>query len=121
MPRISWCCVRRPMKGCRCGGSGPRRAVASVASAAELPTLPLLSLSAEGSVGQKVHPIGFRLGISQQPQAKWYAGRLQFAETLGEDLKIRGAIAARLKDAGVPRVDIERSTNQVSVTIHAAK
>jgi small subunit ribosomal protein S3 len=72
-------------------------------------------------VGQKVHPIGFRLGISQQPQAKWFAGRLQFAETLGEDLKIRGAIASRLKDAGVPRVDIERSTNQVSVTIHAAK
>lgn len=72
-------------------------------------------------MGQKVHPIGFRLGISHQPQAKWFAGRRQFAGTLKEDLQIRSTIAARLRDAGVPRVDIERSTNQVSVTIHAAK
>lgn len=72
-------------------------------------------------MGQKVHPIGFRLGITHESQARWYADRRQFALLLSEDLRIRGTIRDRLKDAGVPRVDIERSTNQVSVTIHAAK
>jgi len=72
-------------------------------------------------LGQKVHPIGFRLGINKERQARWYADDRHFAALLHEDLKIRGSIMRRLADAGVPRVDIERSANQVSVTIHAAK
>jgi len=72
-------------------------------------------------VGQKVHPVGFRLGINKAPQARWYADKRNFATLLAEDLKIRGSILRRLGDAGVPRVDIERSANQVGVTIHAAK
>lgn len=72
-------------------------------------------------MGQKVHPIGFRLGITAERQARWYADRRNFANMLQEDLKIRRNITDRLQDAGVPRVDIERSANQISVTIHAAK
>ena len=72
-------------------------------------------------MGQKVHPIGFRLGITAEWQARWYADRRNFAGMLQEDLKIRSNITSRLQDAGVPRVDIERSANQISVTIHAAK
>ncbi|MEA2640539.1 MAG: small subunit ribosomal protein [Chloroflexota bacterium] len=72
-------------------------------------------------MGQKVHPIGFRLGINKERQARWYADDRTFATLLHEDLKIRGTIIRRLADAGVPRVDIERSANQVGVTIHAAK
>jgi len=72
-------------------------------------------------VGQKVHPVGFRLGINKERQARWYADDRNFATLLHEDLKIRGSILRRLGDAGVPRVDIERSANQVGVTIHAAK
>jgi small subunit ribosomal protein S3 len=72
-------------------------------------------------VGQKVHPIGFRLGITKERQAKWYADDRNFATLLHEDLKIRKTILSRLSDAGIPRVDIERSANQVGVTIHAAK
>jgi len=72
-------------------------------------------------VGQKVHPVGFRLGINKVHQARWYADNRNFATLLAEDLKIRGSIMRRLGDAGVPRVDIERSANQVGVTIHAAK
>jgi small subunit ribosomal protein S3 len=72
-------------------------------------------------MGQKVHPIGFRLGITHERQARWYADRRNFANMLQEDLKIRRNITSRLQDAGVPRVDIERSANQISVTIHAAK
>src|SRR6266567_4339618 len=72
-------------------------------------------------MGQKVHPIGFRLGFTAERQARWYADRHRFAGMLQEDLKIRSNITKRLQDAGVPRVDIERSANQISVTIHAAK
>ncbi|MPZ15085.1 MAG: 30S ribosomal protein S3 [Chloroflexi bacterium] len=72
-------------------------------------------------MGQKVHPIGFRLGINKERQARWYADDRMFAIFLLEDLRIRGLIRARLADAGVPRVDIERSTNQIGLTIHAAK
>jgi len=72
-------------------------------------------------VGQKVHPIGFRLGINKERQAKWFADDRTFATLLHEDLKIRKTILSRLSDAGIPRVDIERSANQVGITIHAAK
>jgi small subunit ribosomal protein S3 len=72
-------------------------------------------------VGQKVHPIGFRLGITKERQAKWFADDRTFATLLHEDLKIRKTILGRLSDAGIPRVDIERSANQVGITIHAAK
>ena len=72
-------------------------------------------------MGQKVHPIGFRLGINKERQARWFADDKAFPKLLQEDLAIRGTIRRRLSDAGVPRVDIERSANQVGVTIHAAK
>lgn len=72
-------------------------------------------------MGQKVHPIGFRLGINKERQARWYADDRTFATLLHEDLKIRSTIRARLADAGIPRIDIERSANQVGITIHAAK
>lgn len=72
-------------------------------------------------MGQKVHPIGFRLGINKEHQARWYADDRTYPVLLHEDLKIRSTIMQKLADAGVPRVDIERSGNQVSVTIHAAK
>lgn len=72
-------------------------------------------------MGQKVHPVGFRLGINKERQARWYADDRNFATLLHEDLKIRSTILGRLQDAGIPRVDIERSANQVGVTIHAAK
>lgn len=72
-------------------------------------------------MGQKVHPVGFRLGINKERQARWYAEDRNFATLLHEDLKIRRTILQRLQDAGIPRVDIERSANQVGVTIHAAK
>jgi small subunit ribosomal protein S3 len=73
-------------------------------------------------VGQKVHPIGFRLGIIRNWDARWYAERkTDFRALLGEDLRLRSYIEQRLKDAGVPRVEIERSANQLTVTIHTAK
>src|ERR687883_134056 len=72
-------------------------------------------------MGQKVHPIGFRLGVIKDQQARWYADKRGFTQYLHEDLRVRKMIRDRLTDAGVSRVDIERSANQMTVTIHAAK
>jgi small subunit ribosomal protein S3 len=72
-------------------------------------------------VGHKTHPIGFRLGIIKQWNAKWYAGSRTYKDLVKEDLGIRRAIRGRLRDAAISRIDIERNTNQVTVTIHTAK
>jgi small subunit ribosomal protein S3 len=72
-------------------------------------------------MGQKVHPIGFRLGVIKDSQARWYADKKGFTQYLHEDLRVRKMIMSRLTDAGVSRVEIERSANQMTVTIHAAK
>jgi small subunit ribosomal protein S3 len=71
-------------------------------------------------VGQKVNPVGLRIGIIRDWESKWYAGK-DFATLLHEDLKIREYITKRLKDASVSKVEIERAANRVNVTIHTAK
>src|SRR5918998_2570674 len=77
-------------------------------------------------MGQKVHPIGFRLGVNiggrhvKEWMGKWDADK-DYTKFLHEDLKVRQLIMGRLAEAGVSRVDIERSANQMTVTIHAAK
>jgi len=71
-------------------------------------------------MGQKVHPIGFRVGIIRDWESKWYADK-DYTKFLHEDLRVRQLIMGRLAEAGVSRVDIERSANQMTVTIHAAK
>jgi small subunit ribosomal protein S3 len=77
-------------------------------------------------MGQKVHPIGFRLGVNignrhvKEWMGKWYADK-DYTKFLHEDLRVRQLIMGRLAEAGVSRVDIERSANQMTVTIHAAK
>jgi small subunit ribosomal protein S3 len=72
-------------------------------------------------MGHKTHPIGFRLGIIKQWSAKWYGTDKAYKGLVKEDLTIRSAIRARLRDAAISRIEIERSTNQVTVTIHTAK
>ncbi len=71
-------------------------------------------------MGHKVHPVGFRLGVIFDWQAKWYADK-HYAEFLQEDLELRKAIQSRYADAAVSLVEIERQANQVSVTIHTAR
>jgi small subunit ribosomal protein S3 len=77
-------------------------------------------------LGRKVHPIGFRLKVLRDWQGRWYAEKA-YTDLLHEDLKLRRMVFAqlgsadRLGDAGVAGVEIERSANQVTVTIHSAK
>ncbi|MGI6559306.1 MAG: 30S ribosomal protein S3 [Limnochordia bacterium] len=72
-------------------------------------------------MGQKVHPIGLRIGIIKDWESKWYAGKKEFAELLHEDLMIRKYIKERFNAAGVSRIEIERAANRVRVTIHTAR
>ncbi|WP_028400862.1 30S ribosomal protein S3 [Ectobacillus panaciterrae] len=71
-------------------------------------------------MGQKVSPIGLRVGIIRDWESRWYAGK-DYAELLHEDIKIREYISARLKDASVSKVEIERAANRVNITVHTAK
>lgn len=71
-------------------------------------------------MGQKVNPVGLRIGIIRDWESKWYAGK-DYADLLHEDIKIREYIAKRLKDASVSKVEIERAANRVNITIHTAK
>lgn len=71
-------------------------------------------------MGQKTHPIGFRLGVSKPWQSKWFAGR-NYAEWLHEDIKFRKLIKARLQNMGVARIEIERAATKVKITIHTSR
>ena len=71
-------------------------------------------------MGHKVHPYGFRLGVSRTWNAKWYAGR-NYTDLIKEDMAIRTLVTRRLANASVSQVDIERGINHVTVTVHTAK
>ncbi|MDQ6733139.1 MAG: 30S ribosomal protein S3 [Nitrospirota bacterium] len=71
-------------------------------------------------MGQKTHPIGYRLGYSRPWSSRWYAGK-DFAKLLHEDIAIRKVVKEKLYHAGVSRVEIERSGDQTRVIIHTAR
>lgn len=72
-------------------------------------------------MGRKVHPYGFRLKVIRDWKARWYAEGEEYADLLGEDLKIRKLIRGKLKRAGISNIEIERFPKQVSLTVHTAK
>jgi small subunit ribosomal protein S3 len=72
-------------------------------------------------MGQKVHPIGFRLGITQDWKSKWYADKKKYTKTLHEDIAIRQFIQDRYKAAGIADVIIERLGDRLRVKIMAAR
>ena len=73
-------------------------------------------------MGQKTHPIGFRLGIVKDWQARWFAANQRdYRALVSEDLSVRSEIKSDYPDAGVSRVDIERGSGDVTVTIHTAR
>jgi small subunit ribosomal protein S3 len=72
-------------------------------------------------MGHKVHPVGIRLGIAKDWNAKWYATRGQFADNLHADLAIRDYIGKRLAQASVSRIQIQRPARTANITIHTAR
>jgi small subunit ribosomal protein S3 len=71
-------------------------------------------------VGQKIHPIGLRLGIIKDWESKWYAEK-NFPELIEEDQKLRNAIKRKMGRAGISRIEIERAANRIRITIHSAR
>lgn len=72
-------------------------------------------------MGQKVNPIGMRIGINRLWDSKWYAGKKKYHKTLHEDFHIEKLIREKLKDASVSKVEILRTANAVSINVHTAK
>ena len=72
-------------------------------------------------MGQKVNPTGLRIGVIKNWDSRWYARKDVFGNTLVEDHKIRVYLKEKLYDAGVAKIEIERSSNRVTISIHCAK
>jgi small subunit ribosomal protein S3 len=72
-------------------------------------------------LGRKVHPLGFRLGIIKDWQARWFATGEEYADLLQEDLAIRQLIRDQMGQAGISKIEIERFPKRVSLTIWTAK
>ena len=72
-------------------------------------------------MGRKVHPLGFRLGIIKDWQARWFATGEEYADLLQEDLDIRQLIRDEMGQAGISKIEIERFPKRVSLTIWTAK
>ena len=72
-------------------------------------------------MGQKVNPVGLRLGINRTWDSRWYANKSSYGKLLHEDLKIRDYLRKRLAQAGVSRIIIERPAKKARVTLHTAR
>ena len=72
-------------------------------------------------MGQKVNPLGVRLGITRDWTSKWYAGKKQFPQHVYTDFRVRGFLRSRLAEASVSRVHIERAAKKVNITIQTAR
>ena len=71
-------------------------------------------------MGRKVHPYGFRVGVTKHWQARWFSER-DYSELLHEDLLMRRIVLNRLPDAGISEIVIDRNANQLTLTVHTAK
>ena len=72
-------------------------------------------------MGQKVNPIGFRMAVHKQWKSRWFAERKEFGDLLNEDLLIRDMVRAKLKDAAVADIVIERYAQRARVTVYTAR
>jgi small subunit ribosomal protein S3 len=72
-------------------------------------------------MGQKVNPLGIRLGITRDWMSKWYAGKKQFPQHIHTDFRVREFLKERLADASVSRIHIERAAKKVNITIQTAR
>lgn len=72
-------------------------------------------------MGQKIHPIGFRLGITTTWDARWFAPSKKYKELLLEDMRLRDLLLKKLKSAGVTKIEIERAVSKIKIIIFVAR
>jgi small subunit ribosomal protein S3 len=71
-------------------------------------------------MGQKVHPVGFRLGVIRSWDSKWYEEK-NYAKWLHEDIRLREFVKEKLGQAGISRIEVERAANKVKINVHTAR
>ena len=72
-------------------------------------------------MGQKVNPVGFRTGITEPWKSRWYASKKDFRDLLMEDFKVRRFLKTKYRAAAIPKVEIERTRDEVKVILHSAR
>src|SRR3989338_1487163 len=72
-------------------------------------------------MGQKINPVGFRMGISTSWRSRWYAPNGKYKQYVSEDLKIRNLLMKKLKPAGIQNIEIERAVNKLKVIIFVSR
>jgi len=72
-------------------------------------------------MGQKVHPIGFRLGVTRTWDSRWFAGKRDYGRLLHEDIKLRKYLKEKLFSAGIAKIEIERAASKVKINVHTAR
>ena len=72
-------------------------------------------------MGQKINPVGFRMGISTSWRSRWYASTGKYKQFVAEDLKVRTLLMKKLKPAGIQNVEIERAVNKLKVIIFVSR
>lgn len=72
-------------------------------------------------MGQKIHPVGFRIGVGAAWQSRWFASGAKYREYIAQDLKIRQLLFNKLKNAGIGAVGIERAVNKLKVIIYVSR
>ncbi|MDO8577085.1 MAG: 30S ribosomal protein S3 [Candidatus Daviesbacteria bacterium] len=72
-------------------------------------------------MGQKIHPIGFRMGIGATWKSRWFASGVKYQQYVAEDLKIRELLMKKLRPAGIGSIEIERAVNKLKVIIYVSR
>ncbi|MDA0255034.1 MAG: 30S ribosomal protein S3 [Planctomycetota bacterium] len=72
-------------------------------------------------MGQKVHPTGFRTGVTEPWKSRWYASKQEFRNLLLEDVKVRKFLKTKYRSAAIPKVEIERTRDEVKVILHCGR
>ncbi len=72
-------------------------------------------------MGQKINPVGFRIGTTRTWTSQWFADKKEYAQNLLEDHKIRALISAKLSEGGLNRIEIQRFSDRVIITLHSAR
>jgi small subunit ribosomal protein S3 len=72
-------------------------------------------------MGQKVNPVGFRVGVTEPWKSRWYASKKDFRDLLMEDFRVRKFLKTKYRAAAIPKVEIERTRDEVKVILHSAR
>lgn len=72
-------------------------------------------------MGQKIHPVGFRMGIGAAWKSRWFANGIKYQQYLAEDLKIRDLLMKKLRPAGIGSIEIERAVNKLKIVIYVSR